>query len=77
MAPAMEAEKRCSNKLSVGCNTVGKVVVAGTRGRASGKVRTTLLSDTKAITLQSFVAGNAIPIPTGQAQQTGQARQDE
>jgi len=55
----LEKNKHAKKRLKAGGGTVGKVIVAGARDRATGKVRTRIVGDAKPKTLQNSVKENA------------------
>lgn len=55
----LEGNKHSNKKNHAGRGTVGKQAVAGARDRETGRVNAAVVSDTKAKTLQDFVAENA------------------
>ena len=56
-----ERNKHSKDKLRAGRGAVGKTAVAGTKDRATGQVRAEVVPDTRATTLQGFVADHAAP----------------
>ena len=56
-----ERNKHSKDKLRAGRGAVDKTAVAGAKDRATGQVRAEVVSDTRAATLQGFVADHAAP----------------
>ena len=56
-----ERNKHSKDKLRAGRGAVGKTAVAGAKDRATGQVRAEVIPDTRATTLQGFVADHAAP----------------
>ena len=56
-----ESNKHASKKLNAGRGAVGKIPVAGVRDRATGQVKAQVVPDTRAATLQGFVARHVRP----------------
>ena len=56
-----ERNKHSKDKLRAGRGAVGKTAVAGAKDRATGQVRAEVIADTRASTLQGFVADHAAP----------------
>ena len=54
----LEKNKHADKKLRAGRGTVGKTAVVGVKDRATNKVKTQVVEDTKANTLQGFVHQN-------------------
>ena len=57
----IEKNKHSKKKLRAGRGTVGKVVVAGVKDRATNEVRATFVPDTTRDTLEGFVTEHAAP----------------
>ena len=60
-----ERNKHSKDKLRAGRGAVGKTAVAGAKDRATGQVRAEVVPDTRATTLQGFVAEHSRHYPTG------------
>ena len=56
-----EYNKHANKKLNAGRGTVGKSAVVGAKDRETNRISAAVVSDTKAETLQGFVADNAAP----------------
>ena len=60
----LEKNKHASRKLRAGRGSVGKMVVAGVRGRETGEIRAQHVPDTRSGTLQGFVKDNTAETAT-------------
>ncbi len=59
-----EANKHANKKLNAGHGSVGKTAVVGMKDRGTGQIKTQVIADTTAKTLQGFVHENVEERPT-------------